>query len=77
MQLTESVTIHPPKLPSKGFRKYWAWAYYAVTIPDSDLLMSCGLDALVLTRLPLIGIQIFLPMAILNLVIRECDTSQR
>ena len=72
MQLTESVTIHPPKLPKKGLFSYWAWAYYTLTIPDSDLLMSCGLDALVLTRLPLIGVQIFLPIAVLSLSIREC-----
>lgn len=75
MQVTESVTIHPPKLPKTGWYAYFAWAYYTFNIPDSDLVMSCGLDALVITRLPLIGVQIFLPIAVLSLSI--CEIAER
>lgn len=46
-QLSKLVTRKPRPLPTKGIARFFWWLVEVVRTSDSELLRSCGLDALV------------------------------
>lgn len=47
------------------------WLVNAIVTPEKEILSSAGLDAVVMTWSLKIGINLFLPMAVLGCVLRE------
>ncbi|BDA42606.1 probable CSC1-like protein ERD4 at C-terminar half [Coccomyxa sp. Obi] len=62
-----SVWNRPPALPVGGFHHLWSWLLPVLTTTDMQLLHTAGLDSLMLNWLNTIGMQIFLPIAVLGL----------
>ncbi|KAK9817083.1 hypothetical protein WJX72_009273 [[Myrmecia] bisecta] len=58
--------IKPPAIPSGHFSNYWSWLLPVLTTSDADLLLTAGLDSLMLSWTNTLGIQIFLPLTILG-----------
>ncbi len=49
MQISQSVTLKPPVIDLTGrFSRLFKWAMYTYQASDLDVLLSCGLDALVM-----------------------------
>ncbi|KAK9862328.1 hypothetical protein WJX84_002637 [Apatococcus fuscideae] len=67
-ELLPQVWIKPPPMPQGGFHQFWSWLGPIFTVTDMDLLHSAGLDALIISWMNLLGIQIFLPLAVLGCV---------
>jgi len=72
----------PPPLPKlrrdrkqgRNFVKHWfihifGWVSHVMSVSDSDLVNSSGLDALVFLRVAQFGTQLFLPITILGLIL--------
>ena len=54
MQVSPAVSCKPPLLPV-GRNALWAWFSATLTVSDSDLLASCGLDALMFVKMYTLG----------------------
>lgn len=71
VQWLNYVTIQPPVLPIKGLRGAVGWLKVVICTSDVWLLHSAGLDALVLQKSHALGMQLFIPMAVLGCCMRE------
>ncbi|PNW73839.1 hypothetical protein CHLRE_13g574850v5 [Chlamydomonas reinhardtii] len=67
--VTPNVRAPPPALKSAGFASLLDWAVKAIAVSDLDLVQSAGLDALIMVKLCSLGVQLFLPMAILGVCV--------
>ena len=67
--MSPSVTIKPRPLPTRGWRSLWQWLVNAITTPDSEILKSSGMDAIVMIKGLAIGVQLFTPLAIVGCVL--------
>lgn len=56
----------PPPLKLLGLHRLWSYLGPVFTVSDGELLRSAGLDALVLTRCLVLGLHLFLPLAVLG-----------
>ena len=54
MQVSPAVSCKPPLLPL-GRHALWSWLWATLTVSDSDLLASCGLDALMFVKMYTLG----------------------
>jgi hypothetical protein len=71
------VTMKPPVVPVNGVWGAFSWLKVVICTSDVWLLHSAGLDALVLQKSHALGIQIFLPVAILGCCMREYVSQAR
>ena len=53
-QVSPTVSCKPPMLPV-GVNAMWAWFWATLTVSDSELLASCGLDALMFVKMYTLG----------------------
>ena len=52
--LSPAVSCKPPALPV-GMNALWAWFVATLTVSDTDLLASCGLDGLMFVKMFTLG----------------------
>eukprot|EP00775_Hariotina_reticulata_P011017 gene11017-11171_t len=64
--VSQSVTVKPKSLPTEGPESLWAWLVQALTATDAEILRSSGLDAMVMIKALAMGVQIFLPLAVIG-----------
>ncbi|KAG2438979.1 hypothetical protein HYH02_010771 [Chlamydomonas schloesseri] len=67
--VTPNVRAPPPPLQTSGVASLLDWAAKAIAVSDLDLVQSAGLDALIMVKLCSLGVQLFLPMAILGVCV--------
>ncbi|KXZ49275.1 hypothetical protein GPECTOR_22g869 [Gonium pectorale] len=63
------VRVPPRSLKSHGLISLFDWAIKAVTISDSEFVLSAGLDALIMVKLCALGVQLFLPPCFIGVVV--------
>eukprot|EP00884_Botryococcus_braunii_P001497 jgi/Botrbrau1/11348/Bobra.0038s0105.1 len=64
-----NVWLDPPPLTYGTFSRYWSWLGPVFRTTDAELVQTAGLDALVLTWQCTVGIQIFLPLTVLGMLL--------
>eukprot|EP00210_Caulerpa_lentillifera_P005734 g5482.t1 len=63
------VTVKPPELPKRGWSILWMWLWRTLTVSDEQFLSTSGLDALMFVKTFGLGIQLFLPLAIIGVAV--------
>ncbi|KAG2489468.1 hypothetical protein HYH03_012104 [Edaphochlamys debaryana] len=61
--------MRPPRLVLGTVRQIWNWLAPLLAVSDADIVRCAGFDALVLTRVLLIGLQMFTVMTILGVLV--------
>eukprot|EP00879_Flechtneria_rotunda_P017163 GHRR01017975.1.p1 GENE.GHRR01017975.1~~GHRR01017975.1.p1 ORF type:complete len:523 (+),score=135.69 GHRR01017975.1:795-2363(+) len=65
-QVSDSVTVKPRFLPTKGWSSLWAWLPNALFTPNQEIMRSAGMDAIVMIKALETGMQLFAPPALIG-----------
>lgn len=65
------LVFRPPPLKLDGLQILWSYLHPVFACTDADLLKTAGLDALMLSRLLALGLQVLLPTSALGCAVRE------
>ncbi|KAG2489475.1 hypothetical protein HYH03_012111 [Edaphochlamys debaryana] len=65
-QELQDLFMRPPRLVLGTVRQIWNWLAPLLAVSDADIVRCAGFDALVLTRVLLLGLQMFTVMTILG-----------
>ncbi|KAG2426751.1 hypothetical protein HXX76_012808 [Chlamydomonas incerta] len=68
-QELQDLFMRPPLMFVGTIRQIWNWAKPLLSVSDADIIRSAGFDALVLTRVLQIGLQMFTFMAIFGVAV--------
>ncbi|KAG2454279.1 hypothetical protein HYH02_001310 [Chlamydomonas schloesseri] len=68
-QELQDLFMRPPLMFVGTIRQIWNWAKPLLSVSDADIIRSAGYDALVLTRVLQIGLQMFTFMAIFGVAV--------
>ncbi|KAG2489474.1 hypothetical protein HYH03_012110 [Edaphochlamys debaryana] len=68
-QELQDLFMRPPRLVLGTVRQIWNWLAPLLAVSDADIVRCAGFDALVLTRVLLLGLQMFTVMTILGVVV--------
>ena len=68
-QIAELISRPPPLLLTSWWHRTWSWLIPIFTLSDVDLLTTAGVDALMLVRFLMLGMQIFFLAAIIGIPI--------
>ncbi|KAG2489473.1 hypothetical protein HYH03_012109 [Edaphochlamys debaryana] len=65
-QELQDLFMRPPRLVLGTVRQIWNWLAPLLAVSDADIVRCAGFDALVLTRVMLLGLQMFTVMSLLG-----------
>lgn len=66
---SESSVKHFVNLDCKSYLKFWTWMPAALRMPEPELIEHAGLDSVAYIRIYLLGLKIFVPIAVLSFAV--------
>ncbi|GIL63887.1 hypothetical protein Vafri_17901 [Volvox africanus] len=68
-QELQDLFMRPPRLVLGTIRQVWNWLLPLLAVSDAEIVSCSGFDALILTRVLLIGLQMFTVMTLFGMVV--------